>query len=471
MQLKERIILLLNELGKQAFEREEVIGLALLSALSGESIFLLGLPGVGKSMIARRLKLAFNNSKSFEYLMSRFSTPDEIFGPVSISKLKDGDTYERTVDGYLPTADIVFLDEIWKAGPAIQNTLLTVLNERIFRNGKQDLALPLKAIIAASNELPAEGEGLEALWDRFLIRYIVQPISKDENFVSLLTKHAPYGIKELEYAFSLDELNQIKQDSMHITIPRPIIQVLLDLRNVLNKAQDEFNASSNEEQSDKPPYVSDRRWKKIIGILQTSALLNGRGEIDLSDCILLEHMLWDNDSQVYQVKELLIDAITNQLLDYFSLDFNGSVSSQIGELYSPDKTNYILEIDNNEELLISKFDYAQLNSNITYGQITDDDRLILTPGGGPIKICLHEHGMICINSFVYPLKRKNTLPTTSLSQLGEKISNNQTQRIEASKEKIVSLIQNNIFIQEDKWIDNISSTLTRKQKRQLKNIL
>ena len=317
MQLKERIILLLNELGKQAFEREEVIGLALLSALSGESIFLLGLPCVGKSMIARRLKLAFNNSKSFEYLMSRFSTPDEIFGPVSISKLKDGDTYERTVDGYLPTADIVFLDEIWKAGPAIQNTLLTVLNERIFRNGKQDLALPLKAIIAASNELPAEGEGLEALWDRFLIRYIVQPISKDENFVSLLTKHAPYGIKELEYAFSLDELNQIKQDSMHITIPKPIIQVLLDLRNILNKAQDEFNASSNEEQSDKPPYVSDRRWKKIIGILQTSALLNGRGEIDLSDCILLEHMLWDNDSQVYQVKELLIDAITNQLLDYF----------------------------------------------------------------------------------------------------------------------------------------------------------
>ena len=471
MQLKERIILLLNELGKQAFEREEVIGLALLSALSGESIFLLGLPGVGKSMIARRLKLAFNNSKSFEYLMSRFSTPDEIFGPVSISKLKDGDTYERTVDGYLPTADIVFLDEIWKAGPAIQNTLLTVLNERIFRNGKQDLALPLKAIIAASNELPAEGEGLEALWDRFLIRYIVQPISKDENFVSLLTKHAPYGIKELEYAFSLDELNQIKQDSMHITIPKPIIQVLLDLRNVLNKAQDEFNASSNEEQSDKPPYVSDRRWKKIIGILQTSALLNGRGEIDLSDCILLEHMLWDNDSQVYQIKELLIDAITNQLLDYFSLDFNGSVSSQIGELYSPDKMHYVLEIDNNEELLISKIDYARLDSNITYGQITDDDHLILTPGGGPIKICLHEPGMICINSFVYPLKRKNTLPTTSSSQLGEKISNNHAQRIEAGKEKIVSLIQNNVFIQKDKWIDSISSTLTRKQKRQLKNIL
>ncbi len=174
--MKEKIEELLGAMSKGAFEREEIISLALLSALAGESIFLLGLPGVGKSMIARRLKMAFKNSRSFEYLMSRFSTPDEIFGPVSIGKLKDHDTYERVVDGYLPTADVVFLDEIWKAGPAIQNSLLTVLNEKVFRNGKQEIALPLKAVISASNELPAEGEGLEAMWDRFLIRYVVKPI-------------------------------------------------------------------------------------------------------------------------------------------------------------------------------------------------------------------------------------------------------------------------------------------------------
>ncbi len=162
---QERIRQLLTQLAAGIYERDYVLAMAFLSAIAGESIFLLGLPGVGKSLIARRLKLAFRNAQSFEYLMSRFSTPDEIFGPVSISKLKNEDTYERLVEGYLPTADVVFLDEIWKAGPSIQNALLTVLNEKLFRNGDHELRLPLKGIISASNELPAQDEGLEALWD------------------------------------------------------------------------------------------------------------------------------------------------------------------------------------------------------------------------------------------------------------------------------------------------------------------
>jgi MoxR-like ATPase len=145
--------------------------------------------------------------------MNRFSTPDEIFGPVSISKLKDEDKYERIVKNYLPTATVVFLDEIWKAGPSIQNALLTVLNEKVYRNGDQEIKVPMKSLISASNELPMKGEGLEALWDRFLVRYVVDGITDKDSFNEMISKSLNSYDDNVSTALKLtdDQYNKISR--------------------------------------------------------------------------------------------------------------------------------------------------------------------------------------------------------------------------------------------------------------------
>ena len=315
--MKERINKLLHILNNNLFEREEVVQLALLTTIAGESIFLLGPPGVAKSLIARRIKEIFKNGSSFEYLMNRFSTPDEIFGPIAISKLKKEDKYERITEKYLPTADVVFLDEIWKAGPSIQNALLTVINEKIYRNGQQEVKIPLKGLIAASNELPAKGEGLEALWDRFIIRYLVGNISKAENFNKFLTT------SNIGFDIKIDDNLKIT-DTEYKKWQNEIEKVTIsdEALNVINVIRNYIIIYNKKETTKQPIYVSDRRWKKIVKVLKTSAYLNDRKTIDLMDCFLIAHMIWDEIEQIEIVKEFVSDAIKNH---GYSLKYNLSL--------------------------------------------------------------------------------------------------------------------------------------------------
>ena len=311
----ERFQRLLRDMNRGIYEKETEISLSLLAALAGESVILLGPPGVAKSMVARQLKTAFRDARSFEYLMSRFSTPDEIFGPVSIQKLKSSDTYERAVEGYLPTADVVFLDEIWKAGPAIQNTLLTVINEKIFRNGYREMRLPLKLLVAASNELPAKGEGLEALWDRFVIRIESRPIRQEKNFRSMLLEvenlsevkseeqsSAAEGeansnvITAEEYAEWSENINKIG-----------VKENVLDVISVVRKSLRTVNVDEAAERRN--IYVSDRRWKNIMRLLRTSAFMQDRAEVAVCDLLPIYHCLWQEPEERDAIRALVIKAL------------------------------------------------------------------------------------------------------------------------------------------------------------------
>lgn len=445
--IRERVKQLLASMGKGAFERDEAISLALLTALGGESIFLLGLPGVGKSMIARRLKMAFKDATSFEYLMSRFSTPDEIFGPVSISKLKDSDTFERVIDGYLPTADVVFLDEIWKAGPAIQNSLLTVLNEKIFRNGKQDLKLPLKAVISASNELPAEGEGLEALWDRFIVRYVVKPIENKTNFLSLVIDRPEECEVPEELQFSADELREIKAETMNVKVPIEVSELVFSIRKLLieEKKKQEDNVDVNNCDLVDPPYVSDRRWKKIVGLLRVSAYLNGRDAVDLSDCLILNHMLWDKDEQILSVTKLVAQAIADMVKRH-NVDIAEELTGRrytkpLGDPICPDGKNYIFVVGD-EEMLISKEAYEHLpTSSNANGMMTDDNQLRIVDFPTSLVVKKTMDGL-SINSYSYPLKRGTKVRTGSVTDM----LNNVTKRMDNLESMFSGMVEENILL-------------------------
>lgn len=444
--MKDKIEKLLKAMCVGTFEREELIGLSLLGALSGESIFLLGLPGVGKSMVARRLKMAFKDSRSFEYLMSRFSIPDEIFGPVSISKLKDSDSYERVVDGYLPTADVVFLDEIWKAGPAIQNSLLTVLNEKIYHNGDKDMRLPLKAVISASNELPAEDEGLEAMWDRFLIRYVVKPISDKWNFISLITEKPEDCVIPDNLQITTDEFDEIRSGVQNVTIPWEIGEVIFSIR---EKLEDERLNQKTDSDTDtallEPPYVSDRRWKKAMGVLQTSAFLNGRTAVDMSDCVLLVHILWDNDNQISSIEKLVAQVVVGSFMKYRD-DVLRSVegmefSKPVGEPIPSDGMHYVFMVGN-EEILIAKDDYENLSTKeISYALLTDDSRMQISGQPTSLRVKKTADGL-SVNNFSYPLKRNSNLRSGSVKAMLDRVNG----EVEQLEQCFREMVDANIFL-------------------------
>lgn len=308
----ERFKQLLGEMNRGIYEKETEISLSLLAALAGESIILLGPPGVAKSMVARQLKTVFRDAQSFEYLMSRFSTPDEIFGPVSIQKLKTSDTYERAVEGYLPTADVVFLDEIWKAGPAIQNTLLTVINEKIFRNGNREMHLPLKLLVAASNELPAKGEGLEALWDRFVIRIESRPIKLEKNFrAMLLESHADFADNAdfSDLKITAEEYAEWAEKICKIGVKGEVLDAISAIRKSLRAVNvDEAAERRN-------IYVSDRRWKNTVRLLRTSAFMQDREEVDICDLLPIYHCLWQEPEERDAIRNIVIRALFSPFAD------------------------------------------------------------------------------------------------------------------------------------------------------------
>lgn len=289
-----RLAALRERLRRGLVERDEALDLALIAVLAGEHLLLVGPPGTAKSEVARRLRHALRDARSFERLLTKFTVPEEIFGPLSLKGL-ERDVYERLTQGYLPDAHVAFLDEVFNANSAILNSLLGILNEREIDNGGRRERVPLACVIGATN-LVSEGDELAALSDRFVLRAEVLPIS-DEGFGALLDAEE-YVAPASEEQLGLEDLELLRKKVARIVVPPWLVDVVAPLRRTLAK---------------KGIYVSDRRWKKSLNVVRASAVLARRTHVTIADLDRLRACLWQRPEQ----RAIVDEAVVKRLREVF----------------------------------------------------------------------------------------------------------------------------------------------------------
>jgi MoxR-like ATPase len=271
-------------------ERETLVELIVLAAVAQEHLLVIGPPGTAKSVAVRRMAETIGGSY-FEYLLGRFTEPNEIFGPVDLRKLKEG-VVETQISGMLPEAEITFLDEIFQGSTAILNTLLGLLNEREFRRGHTRIHCPLRVCVGASNALP-EDESLAAFADRFLVRIFVEPIA-DPMLEQLLVGGWKLAQRPTQRKASLADIDQLSQAVRQLDMS--------SIRSSLSHALRILRAAGIA--------LSDRRAVKAQFLIAAAALLDGRtspAEADLWPLIFVVPTAKQQDI----ARESLRDLLTN----------------------------------------------------------------------------------------------------------------------------------------------------------------
>jgi MoxR-like ATPase len=271
-------------------DKDEIIDLLGVALVAGENLFLLGPPGTAKSAVVQELARRIEGHV-FDYLLTRFTEPNELFGPFDIRRLREGELLTNT-EGMLPEADLVFLDELLNANSAILNSLLMVLNERMFRRGRETRKLPLLMVVGASNRLP-EDEALAALFDRFLLRVRCDNVATEQLQNVLVAGWQLESRSDLPAAgMNVDEIAELQRLLRQVDLSAvrgPLGELVQRLR----------HAGIS---------VSDRRAVKLQRAVAASALLCGRFQAQVSDMWVVRY-IWDTEEQMEVLHSIVQDTL------------------------------------------------------------------------------------------------------------------------------------------------------------------
>jgi len=285
-----------KEMNDKFVERDEVIKCMMLALVSSQSMLMLGNPGTAKSAITYELCGRIENGSYFQWMLNKTSDPSELLGPYSI-KAMEQDRFLRITTGKLPEAHIAFIDECFKANAPVLNTLLPVMNEKIFYNDGKANDIPLMTMIGASNEGP-EDESLSAFYDRFLFRinvhYVKDAANKKRMYTNYVNDRRGLGNMVKKTTITIDEIKALTEASKNLLVPKDVINKFVSFINSLDKQNIQ---------------VSDRRQNECLKIMQASAIINGRQQVSVDDFKALIYVLWEKEEHIPFIESTILKMV------------------------------------------------------------------------------------------------------------------------------------------------------------------